>query len=399
MSFFTGYYIGKQINKAIKEGQQRQRNIEYVEELKKMNEENERKKQKEIEEYANNYMKSAKKYYRKQGEAMFDNLRDELKSAINYDKEGFINTHINFSINDDLRKAKQGFALPFENGFNPNTNFTFDLNCASTLDEYKEGLYSYALELYEEDIKKEAEEEYSKLKQNIKNQVPKDKFLEAYVFEWDPWYPSDINTTGIKNRNYTSKETTLKIIDEIKKEISEDPYEFSEFNQENNEHNTSKSDELERWFSLYEKGAISLEEYQTVKNDILRNNNDNNKEMEEKKENLIYSICSTCGTKYESVLESPSKCFFCGGEISNNLNIAINNEIDFNRMNLSKDINEEDIEYILNQWEKIKHVISSDDFINKFNHIKEEYKDATFFDDKDFMDMIVNDFIRIINDD
>ena len=36
--------------------------------------------------------------------------------------------------------------------------------------------------------------------------------------------------------------------------------------------------------------------------------------------------------------------------------------------------------------------ISKDEFIDKFNKFKEEYKDASFFSDKDFIDMVVNPF-------
>ncbi len=64
----------------------------------------------------------------------------------------------------------------------------------------------------------------------------------------------------------------------------------------------------------------------------------------------------------------------------------------FNGMNLAEDITEEDFQYIMEGWEKVQDSISKDEFIDKFNKIKEEYIDASFFSDKDFIDMIVNPF-------
>lgn len=64
----------------------------------------------------------------------------------------------------------------------------------------------------------------------------------------------------------------------------------------------------------------------------------------------------------------------------------------FNGMNLAEDINEEDFQYIVEGWEKIQDLLSKDEFISKFNKVKEEYKDASFFSDKDFIDMVVNPF-------
>ncbi|MBP5784415.1 MAG: replication protein A [Methanobrevibacter sp.] len=64
----------------------------------------------------------------------------------------------------------------------------------------------------------------------------------------------------------------------------------------------------------------------------------------------------------------------------------------FNGMNLAEDISEEDFQYIKDGWEKVQDALSKDEFINKFNKIKEEYKDASFFSDKDFIDMVVNPF-------
>lgn len=64
----------------------------------------------------------------------------------------------------------------------------------------------------------------------------------------------------------------------------------------------------------------------------------------------------------------------------------------FNGMNLAEDISEEDFQYIVEGWEKVQDVISKDEFIDKFNKVKDEYKDASFFKDKDFIDMVVNPF-------
>ena len=64
----------------------------------------------------------------------------------------------------------------------------------------------------------------------------------------------------------------------------------------------------------------------------------------------------------------------------------------FNGMNFAEDISEEDFQYIVDGWEKVQDVLSKEEFIDKFNKVKEEYKDASFFKDKDFIDMVVNPF-------
>ncbi|MBQ2962691.1 OB-fold nucleic acid binding domain-containing protein [Methanobrevibacter sp.] len=64
----------------------------------------------------------------------------------------------------------------------------------------------------------------------------------------------------------------------------------------------------------------------------------------------------------------------------------------FNGMNLAEDISEEDFQYIVDGWEKVQDTLSKDEFIDKFNKVKDEYKDASFFSDKDFIDMVVNPF-------
>ena len=64
----------------------------------------------------------------------------------------------------------------------------------------------------------------------------------------------------------------------------------------------------------------------------------------------------------------------------------------FNGMNLAEDISEEDFQYIKDGWEIVQDALSKDEFIDKFNKFKEEYKDASFFSDKDFIDMVVNPF-------
>lgn len=64
----------------------------------------------------------------------------------------------------------------------------------------------------------------------------------------------------------------------------------------------------------------------------------------------------------------------------------------FNGMNLAEDISEEDFQYIKEGWEKVQDSISKEEFIDKFNKVKDEYKDASFFSDKDFIDMVINPF-------
>ena len=65
----------------------------------------------------------------------------------------------------------------------------------------------------------------------------------------------------------------------------------------------------------------------------------------------------------------------------------------FNGMNLAEDITEEDFQYIMESWEKVQDVLSKEEFIDKFNQIKEEYKGASFFSsDKDYVNLVVNPF-------
>ena len=64
----------------------------------------------------------------------------------------------------------------------------------------------------------------------------------------------------------------------------------------------------------------------------------------------------------------------------------------FNGMNLSEDISEEDFQYIVESWEKVQDDISKEEFIDRFNKMKEENKEISFFDDKYFVNMIVNPF-------
>ena len=64
----------------------------------------------------------------------------------------------------------------------------------------------------------------------------------------------------------------------------------------------------------------------------------------------------------------------------------------FNGMNLAEDISEEDFQYIVEAWEKVQDDLSKDEFIDKFNKVKEEYKEMSFFKDKDLIDMVVNPF-------
>ena len=64
----------------------------------------------------------------------------------------------------------------------------------------------------------------------------------------------------------------------------------------------------------------------------------------------------------------------------------------FNGMNLAEDISEEDFQYIVECWEKVQDDISKEEFIDKFNQAKEQYKEMSFFKDKDLIDMVVNPF-------
>ena len=64
----------------------------------------------------------------------------------------------------------------------------------------------------------------------------------------------------------------------------------------------------------------------------------------------------------------------------------------FNGMNLAEDISEEDFQYIVEAWEKVQDDLSKDEFIDKFNKVKEEYKEMSFFKDKDLVNMVVNPF-------
>ncbi len=62
----------------------------------------------------------------------------------------------------------------------------------------------------------------------------------------------------------------------------------------------------------------------------------------------------------------------------------------FDGMNLAEDISDEDFQTVVEGWEKVQDKISKEDFISKFNEHKAEYKDASFFNDIDFLNMIVN---------
>ena len=64
----------------------------------------------------------------------------------------------------------------------------------------------------------------------------------------------------------------------------------------------------------------------------------------------------------------------------------------FNGMNLAEDLSEEDFQYIAECFEKVQDDLSKDEFINKFNKVKGEYEGASFFKDRDFVDMVVNPF-------
>ena len=51
----------------------------------------------------------------------------------------------------------------------------------------------------------------------------------------------------------------------------------------------------------------------------------------------------------------------------------------FNGMNFAEDITDEDFQCIVDGWEKVKDSISKEEFIDKYNKVKEEYAPASFF--------------------
>lgn len=376
MGFFTGYYIGKQISKSIKEEQQRQKiyqdSREWNENYEKQKAKEERNRRREEEERRKNIRISSTERAKK----AYSELRDEIKKRMNYDEKGFIQAYVDCQLEVSSRSDRI-------------------IDASQAIWYYNESLGWFAAELQEKDIRNAVKLEYDNLKPSLKKQIPKDLFVEEYVRRLSVSLEND--PTGKYQYGITCEGDTIEVIENVKEEIKSNPYTDYEIgNTTEYENDTDKLTELERWFSLYEKGAITSEEYEQIKNNILNNNIDNpdendiSEEVEKKQDNLIYSFCTKCGAKYESTSESPSKCFFCGGEISNELETLINNELDFNKMNFSEDIDEEDMEYIRNQWKEIKNLIFAENFIEKFNQAKEEYKDATFLNDKDFVDMVVN---------
>ncbi|WP_297980567.1 OB-fold nucleic acid binding domain-containing protein [uncultured Methanobrevibacter sp.] len=64
----------------------------------------------------------------------------------------------------------------------------------------------------------------------------------------------------------------------------------------------------------------------------------------------------------------------------------------FNGMNLAEDISDEVFQAIVEGWEKVQDLISKEEFIQKFNEIKEEQSkgDIGFFDDKTYLDLVIN---------
>ena len=62
----------------------------------------------------------------------------------------------------------------------------------------------------------------------------------------------------------------------------------------------------------------------------------------------------------------------------------------FEGMNLNEDISDEDFQAIVEGWEKVQDKISKEEFISKFNEHKSEFEDASFFNDVDFLNMVVN---------
>lgn len=65
----------------------------------------------------------------------------------------------------------------------------------------------------------------------------------------------------------------------------------------------------------------------------------------------------------------------------------------FEGMNLEEDISDEDFQTIVEGWEKVQDQMSKEEFITKFNEHKAEFKDASFFSDIDFLNMIVNPLV------
>ena len=70
-----------------------------------------------------------------------------------------------------------------------------------------------------------------------------------------------MDTTG--KEDYELDESFIKnVIENVKEEMSNNPY-------IDYENDNSNVDELEKWFNLYERGAISKEEYEAKKEQIL----------------------------------------------------------------------------------------------------------------------------------
>lgn len=247
MSFFTGYYIGKQISKAAKEKQREQQFYkdldEWAENHKREKAREERKKLREEEERIAEIISSSTERAKKE----FSELRVELKEAMDYDVDWYVSSYVNTQL-----------------------EVSYDIEPGQALGTYgNKDLWEYAWELQNKDIKKAVIAEYDNLKPSLKKQIPKDLFIEKYV----DWLSITVNLdpTGKYEFGLTSEGDTIEVLERVEYEIKTNPYiDYEMDNNSENNYDTTKLDEIERWFSLYEKGAISLEEYQAAKNNILR---------------------------------------------------------------------------------------------------------------------------------
>ncbi len=331
MSFFTGYYIGKQISKSIKEEQQKQQFYqdlnEWAENHEKEKAREERKRRREEEKRRAGIISSSTERAKKE----FSELREELKEAMDYDVDWYVSSYVNTQL-----------------------SVSYEIEPGQALGTYNsKDLYDYAWELQNNDMKNAVISEYDNLKPSLKKRIPKNLFIEEYM-DWLS-ISRDLDPTGKYEFGIIREGDTIEVLERVEIEMKSNPYiDYEIENNFENNNETNELDELERWFSLYEKGAITLEEYQTAKNNILGKS-----AVEKKKENLI---SSTSGTEYESGFNDNEKsttivqdsineneksttivCHVCGKKQED----SSNRFCQYCFSCLSEDINEEDLDYDL----------------------------------------------------
>lgn len=242
MSIWGAYYVGSKMGESIKREKARQKRydelMEWEKNYEKEKAEEKRRLEREAIQRKDELIHSSTQLARRH----YSELREELKEAMNYDREGFVNAYVNWQLEVSTVSSRE-------------------VDCAEVLDEYQKGLYDYALELRNNDIRKVASKEFELLKPSLKKQIPKDLFIKEYVDMFVPWDSGDVDTTGKKD--YELDESFMKnVIENVKEEMSNNPY-------IDYENDNSNVDELEKWFNLYERGAISKEEYEAKKEQIL----------------------------------------------------------------------------------------------------------------------------------